>query len=117
MCAFLLAVLILHGVVDVPAALKSKLVTQLWSSIPPLHHRLHLNRIPVTGIRLRMASSVHKLKKSGQGIKQDKVIKMFLFLLLHLVGLHDTTILGPDSFKGGLDVVVPLDYLMIIRCR
>jgi len=61
----ILAVLILHGVVDVPAALESKLVTQLWSSIPPLHHRLHL------------------------------------------VGLHDTTILGPDSFKGGLDVVVP----------
>ena len=50
-------------------------------------------------------------------MKQDTVIKMFCLLLLHLVGLHDTTILGPDSFKGGLDVVVPLDNLMIIRYR
>ena len=64
-----------------------------------------------------MDSLGHKLKKSGQGMKQDKVIKMFCLFLLHLVGLHDTTILGPDSFKGGLDVVVPLDNLMIIRYR
>ena len=75
LCAFLLAVLILHGVVNVPAALESKLVTQLWSSIPPLHHRLHLNRSKAengfTGAQIE--------KKSGQGMKQDKVIKIILF--------------------------------------
>ena len=105
MCAFLLAVLILHGVVDVPAALKSKLVTQLWSSIPPLHHRLHLNRSKAENGIIGA-----QIEKSGQGMKQGKVIKMFCLFLLHLVGLHDTTILGPDSFKGGLDVVVPLAF-------
>ena len=110
MCAFLLAVLILHGVVDVPAALESKLVTQLWSSIPPLHHRLHLNRSKAengfVGAQVKKKWPRNETRQGHQNVS---------FRPLHLVGLHDTTILGPDSFKGGLDVVVPLDHLMIIR--
>ena len=40
----ILAVLVLHGVVDVPPALKRKLVSKLWSPVPPLHHRFHLGQ-------------------------------------------------------------------------
>ena len=40
----ILAVLVLHGVVDVPPTLKSKLVSQLRPPVSPLHHRLHLHR-------------------------------------------------------------------------
>ena len=39
----ILAVLVLHGVVDVPPALQSKLVSQLRPPVSPLHHRLHLH--------------------------------------------------------------------------
>ena len=72
LCAFLLAVLILHGVVDVPAALESKLVTQLWSSIPPLHHRLHLNRSKAengfTGAQIEKKWPRNKTRKGDQNI-------------------------------------------------
>ena len=77
LCAFLLAVLILHGVVDVPAALKSKLVTQLWSSIPPLHHRLHLNRS-----KAENEAQIEKVGKEWKKTRWSKCFFLFFFTSL-----------------------------------
>ena len=40
----ILAVLVLHGIVDISPALESKFVSKFWPPVATLHHRLHLHK-------------------------------------------------------------------------